>query len=740
MHFGKKIRCCLSLFFVLSAALLFAQTPQHTAIDSLTQLLNQAQADTARLSILKKLALSSQRVDLQKHQEYVSQGYALALKLNNKKEIAHSLFLKALIAQKEGNIDKALSYVNSSMDITRKLNDTLALIKCFNVLGNIYRGKASFEKAVEYYSAGLALTQAIKDLDGIGVSYNGLGNVYVNKGDYAVALKNYLLSLSFFEKANSHEKVPVSMMNIGNLYLFQREYLKAIDYYEQSLANDIGPANKAGVYGNMGEVYVQLKQFDKANETLQKALQLSQLSDQKIVVANTLCSMGENYMSVEKWDKALEYFFKALKIGESLGDQKFISEVIHHISRAYKEKKNFNMSLFYAEKGLMMARQIGAKENIRNSYENLSEISQKTGNFEKSLEYYKLSVAIKDSMFNKEKMQSIAELSTRYETDKKKKEILLLTKDKQLKEKELNEQKTVRLSLTGGMILLLILSFTLYNRYRFKQKANQLLEHKNKEIEFKNMQITDSIDYAKTIQEAILPPDTIMQTYFPDSFILYKPKDIVSGDFYWVGEKEDKLICAIADCTGHGVPGAFMSLLGNNILENVIKKSSNTSPASILTILNEDILAALTKGQEKMAVKNGMDIAILTFDKKSNQLEYAGAQHPLYFIRDGVLSEIKADKISIGSYRNAPVEFTNHTLQFKKGDLIYLFSDGFPDQIGGANRKKFYYQPFKDLLLSIHQLSMQEQQKSLDKAIMNWKGELEQTDDILVMGIKCLTP
>jgi serine phosphatase RsbU (regulator of sigma subunit)/Tfp pilus assembly protein PilF len=729
----KKI---LRVLFLLVLSV-FSAAAQNTAVDSLGKLLINTKEDTAKVNLLKSVALEYRNSDPAKFAEYLNKSYALAVKINYKKGIANGLFSLGALAQKKENFEKALSLFSSSMELAKELKDTMLVANCLNNMGNIYLHKGAYEKANELYLKSLALREAIKDITGIGISYNNIGNFHTHKGEYEQSLKNYFKSLDAYERSNSNDRIPITLMNIGSIYTFQKDYLKAIDYYRKSLKTSSNPITIAMLYNNIGAAYTQIKMFDKADENLITSLKLSEANANKTGIANTLANMGINLMSGGKFDKAMDYYFKALKIAEELGDKKFISDVINNISLAYEGKKDFKKALEYGEKGLLLAKEIGAKEIIKNSYESLSETYKKLGNYEKSLEYYKLSVALKDSMFSKEKIQSIAELNTRYETDKKEKEIQLLTKDNELKEKEFKEQKIIRFSLSGGLVLLFILSFTLHNRYRFKQKANLLLEDQKKQIELKNIQITDSIDYAKTIQEAILPSDKSMHAFFPHSFILYKPKDIVSGDFYWAGEKDDKLICVAADCTGHGVPGAFMSLLGNNILENVIRKAPGTAPASILNVLNEEILNALAKDGERKAVKNGMDIALITLDKGSRQLQYAGAHHPLYLIRDGELLEIKADRASIGSSGETPVEFTDHTMEFKKNDLIYLFSDGFPDQIGGQGRKKFYYQPFKDLLLSIHKLEMNEQKESLDKAITAWKGRHEQTDDVLVMGIRC---
>jgi serine phosphatase RsbU (regulator of sigma subunit) len=344
---------------------------------------------------------------------------------------------------------------------------------------------------------------------------------------------------------------------------------------------------------------------------------------------------------------------------------------------------------------------------------------------------------MKDSLLNEESMKQTAELNTRYETEKKEKEILLLTKDQQLKDKTLREQRLVRIGLIVGLVLFLCLSFLLFNRYRFKQKANLILEKQKAEIHQKNVLITDSIDYAKTIQDAILPDPDKLNSFFPQHFILYKPKAIVSGDFYWLGRKNDQLICAVADCTGHGIPGAFMSLLGHNILENVVQRTDAIHSGAILSALNQEIVNRFSGGKNE-TVKHGMDIAIISMDEKQQVLHYAGAGNSVYIVREKKLIELKADKMSTGivAKDGHPVVFTDTTFQHRENDMLYLFSDGFPDQKGGPAKKKFYYQAFKELLTKLSELPPEEQQQQLDMVINDWMNGSEQIDDILIMGIR----
>ncbi len=274
------------------------------------------------------------------------------------------------------------------------------------------------------------------------------------------------------------------------------------------------------------------------------------------------------------------------------------------------------------------------------------------------------------------------------------------------------------------------------------------------EIENKNKQIIDSITYAKRIQDAILPTSKMFTNKIANTFVFFKPKDIVSGDFYWLAAKGDKSLFAAVDCTGHGVPGAFMSIVGYNLLDKIVREYGTTEPHKILNELNKGVSKALHQELDIQTVKDGMDIALCSFDKKTNVLEYAGAYNPLYIVSknkivafDGdeilpsisdnnqlFLYEIKANRYSIGSYMDTTNEFKNHKFKLNKGDTVYLFSDGFADQFGGPKGKKFRYKQFKQMLLSINELTIDEQRKYLQKSFTEWKGGTEQVDDVIVIG------
>ncbi|MEQ8323905.1 MAG: two-component regulator propeller domain-containing protein [Vicingaceae bacterium] len=269
------------------------------------------------------------------------------------------------------------------------------------------------------------------------------------------------------------------------------------------------------------------------------------------------------------------------------------------------------------------------------------------------------------------------------------------------------------------------------------EKRTAEVVEKNKELASKNKDITDSIRYAERIQRAILPPDTLIRTALPDSFVFYRPKDIVSGDFYWVETAEDLVLFSAIDCTGHGVPGAFMSIVGHNLLDKIVKEENIHKPSEILDHLNTSVSDTLRQTSETDTVKDGMDMALIALNYKELKMEYSGAHNAMYLIRDGELIETKADRFAIGSFiRGEKRKFTNHVFDLKKGDLIYVFSDGFPDQFGGKDGKKYKYKPFKEFLLSIIDKSMKEQHQMLEEEFINWLGSHSQIDDVIIIGVR----
>jgi serine phosphatase RsbU (regulator of sigma subunit) len=343
-------------------------------------------------------------------------------------------------------------------------------------------------------------------------------------------------------------------------------------------------------------------------------------------------------------------------------------------------------------------------------------------------------------MNSEENRVLITELQTKFETENKEKEIVLLNKEKNLKDIELKNNRTILIISFVGLAAISLFLVLLIFSYKQKQKINAEINLKNQKLEIaynvveeKNREITDSINYAKRIQNAILPPRKLVKEYIPDSFILYKPKDVVAGDFYWMEQKEDKILFAAADCTGHGVPGAMVSVICNNGLNRSVREYGLIDPGKILDKTRDVVISEFEKSEEE--VKDGMDISLCALDFKNQTLCWAGANNPLWIIRNSEIVETKSDKQPIGVVDN-PQPFTTHKIELQKGDVIYVFTDGFQDQFGGERGKKFKSANFKKLLLSIYSEPMGKQHEILDKTFEDWKGSLEQLDDVCVIGVR----
>jgi hypothetical protein len=352
------------------------------------------------------------------------------------------------------------------------------------------------------------------------------------------------------------------------------------------------------------------------------------------------------------------------------------------MSQAYVKKKDYQSAIFYGEKSLAISRSINQKDKIKDAAENLAEANAYLNNFQKAYEFEKINSNIKDSLYSDDRQKTISEMQTKYDVDKKEKENQLLNQKVELQEMDSKQQRIITYTIEIVAFLIFLLAFFVFRGYRQKQKINFHLAKQNTKIKFqkevieeKNKNITDSITYARRIQSAILPSLESMRTHLPELFVLYKPKDIVSGDFYWFTEKKGYLFLAVADCTGHGVPGAFMSMIGNDLLNQIVIEKEILEPSEILSLLHEGIRNSLKQDDSDKQAKDGMDIAIVRMKKNvaDTELYYAGALRPLWIMKQSAvvietpqkeLLEYKPDKYSVGgSYSSDKRQFTDQSIK-----------------------------------------------------------------------------
>jgi serine phosphatase RsbU (regulator of sigma subunit) len=368
---------------------------------------------------------------------------------------------------------------------------------------------------------------------------------------------------------------------------------------------------------------------------------------------------------------------------------------------------------------------------LRYFYDFYSDIYRRLGKFELALIYKDSMIVLNSELINEESINKQKELETIYDTEKKQILIDNLAKENELKNIKLEKQNAQNRMILLGLILTAFVIIFILLAYRQKIRAGKIIEAQKSILETKNQEITDSITYAKRIQSAILPSINEIKTCLPNSFVFYKPKDIVAGDFYWLEQKQNCTLLAVADCTGHGVPGAMVSVVCNNALNRSVREFEITDPGEILNKTREIVINEFEKSEED--VKDGMDIALCTI--KGNVLQYAGAHNPLWIIRNNELIEIKADKQPIGKFDNQ-TPFSTHQFKLQKNDILYIFTDGFADQFGGEKGKKFKTKSFKELLLSLNSKPINEQKELIESTFNQWKGDIEQLDDVCVIGVR----
>lgn len=473
--------------------------------------------------------------------------------------------------------------------------------------------------------------------------------------------------------------------------------------------------------------YIESKEFDKAEAALSEVAML------KPTAVNTFYlhqNRGSLLIAQEKYAEAIKELQLAYEIAVSNKMIDSEATVLKLIGTAHF----LNNDLLAAEGSLIASKNISEKNNLDHelveAYEELIKLYESQGKYKESFVLLKQQNEIKRKILNIEKINRISFLEKKLAVSEKEKEI-----------QSARSKTQILIYILIGIALMLLLSIYMFLRTRSLKNKISLqhnkLEEKNIIIEEKNKDITDSIHYAKRIQEAMMPAQEQISQILPNSFVFYKPKDIVSGDFYWMERFGKQIFVAAVDCTGHGVPGAFMSIVGSNLLNQALNEHAITQPASILNSVRKNLIKKLRKSNDDSSIKDGMDASLVAINEEEKMLEFAGAYNPLWLIRKGELIEIKADKTPIGiNIYDQEKPFTNHKIELFKGDMVYLFSDGFADQFGGEHGKKYKYKQLQNKLISIHNLSLQGQQSELETEFNKWKGELEQVDDVLIIGIR----
>jgi tetratricopeptide (TPR) repeat protein len=595
---------------------------------------------------------------------------------------------------------------------------------------------------LNYCLQALELSEQIKYERGIIHVCNSIGTIYQDMGDLNKAISFQLRGLTLAEKTNNKAAQGTAHMNISIVYLSQNDKVSALGHLLKSkqifteLNNQHG---LAGLYGNLGAVYIDFPDsIDKAVESFTKGIEIATAIHEPENVAHCLGGLGKAKQVLGDTISSDKFMTRAIEIFDSLQSDYEVSQVMMNYGAILIARGNYNKAETLLNGALKIYRKIGMVEQEKDLWEGFADLYERSGQLQKSVNAWKRFSKMKDSLMSENVMRHQRELETVYDTEKKENEIKLLTQKATL-------SKTITFSLVGGVVLLLLFLFVLFKRSQLRKQTNVQLEKQNAIIEEKNKDITDSINYARRIQDAVLPAPGLIKMKFSDAFIFYRPRDIVSGDFWWTTEKDGKFIVACADCTGHGVPGGFMSVMSAAFLSEIVNEKGITDPEMILSHLRRKVISALNKSPQNIAeeteeskegsVKDGMDIVVCTFSG-TDEFEFACANNPLWLVREKALTIFPPDKFPVGVYHGEMKPFTKQTSKIKKGDMIYIFSDGVADQFGGEHGKKFKYKQFQDLLVSVSPLPGKEQLAAIDTTFDKWRGNLEQVDDVLVIGIR----
>jgi tetratricopeptide (TPR) repeat protein len=746
----------ISLLLLLIVTNISIAPAQKDNNDSLETIIRTATQDTLKVDALN--ALAAEKIQLRsipQADSLINISIGIARKSSYKGGLAEAYKLRGFIYERKADFDEAIKNHLLSLNIWKELNNKKRIANTYRYIGTDKFKQGNFSEAIKYLYTSLDIHKSINDKDDICHTYISLGNVFNHQGNYPAALENYLNALKIFEANNDKTAIAGTLNNIGNVYKSQKNYTEALNYHLRALELRQEIKDRfdiASSYNNIGIIYFSQHNYERAMENYMASLQIKKALGSKRDIAITTANIGLTFLRQKNYKNALIYLKDALQLYKEAGDKNGVSEAYFNLGEIFAKQKQLKNAHLYLDSALVLSEKIGNKKTILEYYIQKSQLDSLMGNYQSALSNYKTSIKYRDSLFNEENLTKMVQAQMNFEFDKQQTEEKLKQQQKDaLQQQEIYRQKVIAYSLCIGFVLMLLLVITIYRSNKQKQRANTELSEKNElikvqkqEVEFqkklveeKNQNITDSINYAKHIQASFLTADSYIAQHLNDSFILYKPKDIVSGDFYWIMERNDDIYVCTADCTGHGIPGAFMSLIGMGILNEIIHSKTHLFHTDeMLNELRRIIILAVNSENTNYLGLDGMDAVLLRLNRKKMELEYSAANNNFYIAREGQLLEFKSDKMPIGKHIGQEKNFSRHTVQLQKKDCIYTLSDGYADQFGGAEGKKFKTKRLKELFLKVSQAPMQEQKTALNEALIAWQGTLDQVDDITIVGIR----
>jgi serine phosphatase RsbU (regulator of sigma subunit) len=633
------------------------------------------------------------------------------------------------------------------------------VIAARNNIALSYYVKGEYKDAIDNYSQSVGmLKEMINGQDSslknfaktqLGKTYNNIGNVYLNKSDYPLALDFYFQSLKVVEEMGDIRAQSIALGNVGIIYGIQKNYETSIKYFQRSMKVDSllkDVDNIASNLSNISNLYQQNKQLDKALIYQKKSLDIRESLGDKGGTVLSLVSLGSllsefaydaknrslgKQLMEEYFKQAMNYYEKALRITREIGEQRNESVVLAGLGNCLIKLGDAGKGISYCQQSLDLAEKIQSDEEVKEACSCLYDGYKMQKNDAKALVYFERYISIRDTLNSADRIREIAQKEFEFDYTKKAVADSLRTMEQRVSiQAELKSEQTRRYYLYGGLVLVIVFAGFMYNRFKVSQKQKKIIEKQKMVVEEKQKEILDSIQYAKKIQKTLLAHDSLLDEELKDYFVLYKPKDIVSGDFYWATKINDKFFLAVCDSTGHGVPGAFMSLLNASLLNEAIVEKNISEPGAVFNYVREKLVGNLSAESQK----DGMDGVLICINKNNRKITYATANNKPILISGNIRTELTNDKMPIGVGERKQ-DFGTYDLNYSKGDCLYLFTDGYADQFGGEKGKKFKHKNLETLLSEINSKPDSEKREALNTAFENWRGQLEQVDDVTIVGI-----
>ncbi|OJJ22947.1 hypothetical protein BKI52_00925 [marine bacterium AO1-C] len=677
--------------------------------------------------------------------------------------------------------DASIIYANKAIDLAQRINYVKGIAQALSNKGAVASTKGDYPSALNWHTQAIDQYKAIQDVPGIASATNNIGIVYSIMGDRDKALSHFQEAEKGYASISNLQGQAQAINNIGIVFKLQNQFKQSLKYFEQSLKINQQLKNKqeiARCYNNIGLIYKNLKKPETALEYYQKSLKLSTTLGDKRGIAYRYYNIAGIYEQTKDYKQALEYYQKSLSIGKTLQDKRTISSCLLSLGKVYHKTQDTDKALPFVQQAYEMALKIKDKKTQKNAVGLMAQIYADLGDYKKAYNYEVIFKDKSDSLINAANIRKAAQKEAQVK----------FAKQQAAQVKTIKKQRRFQLIYIVVIGLMLVLLVMVLRNLRNKRMANEALREKSEMIYSQNVEIVkqrdqileknellntksnelrlqknlliESIQYAQEIQQSVLPSSQSMQCAFNESFVFFKPLDIVSGDFYWVKQVNDTIYFAVADCTGHGIPGAFMSMLAISYLNEIVIPGVSSDTGAILDTLREKIKYTLNQVNSEVEHKDGLDIAFCAFHQPSRQLKFSGGYSPLYILRthpgafeaagnlidkpkryraktenDITLLEIKGDRQPVGIFiRENP--FTTHQITLNEDDILYAFTDGYIDQLGGEKGGKFMAKRLKDLILQNWHQPLATQQEMLEQTLEDWKNQTPQVDDILLAGFK----